>query len=97
MNDLGHLRRHAAAYLREVEAHVPEAAIQPLQAAAAFYDEEANALEKLTEVCQQAVDAGEFFASLVKEAAGFLHAALAADRKAIRAIEAALAAWPERT
>lgn len=88
---LSMLRRHAADYLREIIDHVHDDANQALHAAITFYEEEVHVLDQLTEICQRAATHSGFTASLLQEATGSLQAALEADRKAIKDIEAALA------
>lgn len=51
--------------------------------------------EELTGVCQNAVSAGGFTPSLLKEATAYLSAAVKADRRAVERIETALARLPE--
>ena len=72
-------------------ASVHDDANQALHAAITFYEEEVHVLDQLTEICQCAATHSGFTASLLQEATGSLQAALEADRKAIKDIEAALA------
>ncbi len=87
-------RRHAAEYLREVIAILPDAA-PVLEQAAASYDEEVETLGTLHDLCTKAEDAVGFSDDGRVEAAGLVTAALEADRHAVGRIEAAIAVLVE--
>ena len=86
-------RECAAQYLRESAG--PGAPGQALSSAAAFYDQEVEAVTKLVEVCRQARDQKGFSPSATQDASAALDAALAADRKAVGQIEVALSLLTE--
>ena len=90
---LWEMREHAAAYLREIADHFPEASNRALSDAAVFYDEEIKAIVKLVNLCEEHERKHETFTtSKRQEAVEAVKAALAAEKKAIEKIEAALAA-----
>ncbi|MEO2006569.1 MAG: hypothetical protein ABGY41_21020, partial [Candidatus Poribacteria bacterium] len=86
---LGKSREHAAAYLRELVDVFPDAA-SDLEAAAAHYTPESEALDRLHDLCRKADEAGGFSADTRAEARDLVTAALQADRDAIGRIQAAL-------
>ena len=88
---LWEMRENAAAYLREIADRFPEASSRALSDAAAFYDEEIEAIVKLVNICKENEN---FTKSKKREAVAILNAALDAERKAIEKIEATLAALP---
>ena len=88
---LWEMRENAAAYLREIADHFPETSSRALSDAAAFYDEEIRAVVKLVNICKAHEN---FTAPKRQEAVDLLNTALDAEKKAIRKIEAALAALP---
>ncbi|MBT3265505.1 hypothetical protein HN371_00055, partial [Candidatus Poribacteria bacterium] len=87
-------RQHAAAYLREIVAILPDAA-PALEQAATRYDHEIETLGRLHDLCGKAADAGGFSGDGRAEAAAMVTAALQAERDAIASIEAALAVLDE--
>ena len=92
---LWEMREHAAAYLREIADHFPEAASHALSDAAVFYDEEIKVIVKLVNICKEHESKHETFAtSKRQEAVEVVNAALAAEKKAIEKIEEALAVLP---
>ena len=90
---LWEMREHAAAYLREIADHFPEASSRALSDAATFYDEEIKAIVKLVNICKGQKRKHETFTtSKRQEAVAAVKAALAAEQKAIEKIKEALAA-----
>ena len=83
-------RQGAAGYLRELAAMFPEAGGE-LNAAAAQYERELDALEPLYEICHTAKHEDNFPEDARARARALLSEALEADRKAVAHIEAALA------
>ena len=88
---LWEMRENAVAYLREIADHFPEVSSRALSDAAAFYNEEIGAILTLINICK----GNENFTVLMRQrAVDAINAALAAEKKAIGRIEAALAALP---
>ena len=83
-------RQGAAGYLRELVAVFPEAGDE-LNAAAAEYERELEALEPLYEICHTAKHEDNFPEDARARARALIAEALEADRKAVAHIEAALA------
>ena len=81
------MRENAAAYLREIADHFPEASSRALSDAAVFYDEEIEAVVELVNICKEHEN---FTAVKRQEAVEILDAALDAEKKAIGKIEATL-------
>ena len=84
---LWEMRENAAVYLREIADRFPEASSLALSDAAAFYDEEIEAIVKLVNLCKEHES---FTKATRQEAVAALDAALEAEKKAIEKIEAAL-------
>ncbi|MDE3001401.1 MAG: hypothetical protein OXU79_20175 [Gemmatimonadota bacterium] len=82
-------RQGAAGYLRELVDVFPEAGGE-LNAAAARYERELEALEALYEICHTAKHEDNFPANARARARALIAEALEADRKAVAHIEAAL-------
>ena len=92
---LWEMREHAAAYLREITNHFPEASSRALSDAAVFYDEEIKAIVKLVNICKEHERKHETFTTSKKrEAVEAVNAALNAEKKAIEKIKTALAILP---
>ena len=83
-------RQGAAGYLRELVAMFPEAGGE-LNAAAAQYERELDALEPLYEICHTAKHEDNFPEDARARARALIAEALDGDRKAVAHIEAALA------
>ena len=88
---LGPRRKAAAAYLRELTDIYPDAAKQ-LEAAAAHYDREVEAITAIFDICVAAAgtETKAFTADLRAEIRNLIAEALKADREAVGKIEAAL-------
>ena len=89
---LWEMRENTAVYLREIADHFPEASSHALSDAAAFYDEEIEAVVRLVNLCKEHES---FTKATRQEAVAALDAALEAEKKAIEKIEAALATLPQ--
>ena len=89
---LWEMRENAAAYLREIADRFPEASSRALSDAAAFYDEEIEAVVRLVNLCKEHES---FTKATRQEAVAALNAALEAEKKAIEKIEEALATLPQ--
>ena len=83
-------RELAAEYMRELTGLLPEAA-EPLEAAAADYDREHQALLALSALVDAAHGSGEYTGDELVEARRLIAEALEADRAAVSRIEAAVA------
>jgi len=86
------MRENAAAYLREIAHRFPEASSRALFDAAAFYDEEIEAVVRLVNLCKEHES---FTKATRQEAVAVLDTALEAEKKAIEKIETALATLPK--
>ncbi len=81
------LREQAAAYLREINAVMPEKSRPALERAAACYDAEVEVLAELEALCRQGAEAGAFSPAMAQEAVKHLDKALDIERRAIEQIE----------
>ena len=84
------MRSNASEYMREISDLFPDGIGQNLLNAAAYYDMEVGAAERLLKICREASDKDGFSTGMTREAVATLNAALEADRKAVGEIETTL-------